>query len=289
MRWFARTEQLLGTEGLARLAAARVAVFGLGGVGSFVVEALARAGVGSLRLVDYDCTNASNLNRQLLALRSTLGQPKVELARARVLDINPDCQVDARQVFINADTVGGLLEPDLDLAVDAIDSLSSKVLLLAACVGRGLPVLSSMGAGGRMDGGQVLCDDLDHTRNCPLARMVRQRLHRLGIRSGIPCVYSLEPARNKLPHDPRDAGDHHGTGRQRTPIGTISYMPALFGLRLAQEVIGRLLQAGPRDPGDPGDPADPLDRPGADPSATPGSPGIPDPSGLPGGNRNPHP
>jgi len=241
MRWFARTEQLLGADAVARLGAARVAVFGLGGVGSYAVEALARAGVGHLRLVDYDCTNATNINRQLFALHSTLGQPKVALAAARVQDINPACQVDARQVFINPDTVAGLLEPELDLAVDAIDSLASKVLLLEACVGRGLRVLSSMGAGGRLDAAQMALGDLDTTRICPLARVVRQRLHRRGIRSGIPCVYSIEPARNTLPHDPRDLGEHVGTGRPRTPIGTISYMPAQFGLRLAQEVISLLL------------------------------------------------
>jgi len=245
MRWFARTEQLLGVEGVARLNAARVAVFGLGGVGSFAVEALARAGVGHLSLVDYDCTNATNINRQLFALHSTLGQPKVALAAARVLDINPDCQVDARQVFINAGSVAGLLEPAPDVAVDAIDSLASKVLLLEACVERGVPVLASMGAGGRLDGAQVAVGDLDATRICPLARVVRQRLHRRGIRTGIPCVSSVEPARNVLPHDPRDAGEHLGTGRPRTPIGTVSYMPALFGLRLAQEVIQLLL--GDRD------------------------------------------
>jgi tRNA A37 threonylcarbamoyladenosine dehydratase len=242
MRWYARTEQLLGPRALARLGAARVAVFGLGGVGSFAVEALARAGVGHLRLVDYDCSNATNLNRQLFALRSTLGLPKVEVAAARIRDLNPDCRVDARQVFINPETVDGLLEPDLDLAIDAIDSLSSKVLLLAACVGRGLPVLASMGAGGRVDGGQVRVADLAETRICPLARMVRQRLHRLGIRTGIRCVYTEEPARNTLPHRPEDAGEHVGTGRRRTPIGTISYMPALFGLRLAQEALGLLLE-----------------------------------------------
>jgi tRNA A37 threonylcarbamoyladenosine dehydratase len=243
MRWFARTEQLLGVAGLQKLAEARVAVFGLGGVGSFVVEALARAGVGHLRLVDYDCTNATNINRQLFALHSTLGQPKVALAAARVLDINPACQVEARQEFINAESLPGLLEPELDLAVDAIDSLSSKVLLLEACVAKGLPVVSSMGAGGRMDGGQVLCGDLEETRICPLARVVRQRLHRRQIRSGIRCVYSLEPARNTLPHDPQDVGEHVGAGRPRTPIGTISYMPALFGLRVAQEVLELLLKA----------------------------------------------
>lgn len=241
MRWYARTEQLLGPGAMARLGAARVAVFGLGGVGSFVVEALARAGVGHLRLVDYDSSNATNINRQLFALHSTLGVPKVEVAAARIRDINPGCQVDPRQAFIDPETVEGLLEPDLDLAVDAIDSLSSKVLLLAACVRQGLPVLSSMGAGGRVDGGQVLVGDLDQTRICPLARMVRQRLHRLGIRTGIRCVYSVEPARNVLPHRPEDAGEHVGTGRRRTPIGTVSYMPALLGLRLAQEVLAMLL------------------------------------------------
>ena len=242
MRWFARTEQLLGAEALARLGAARVAVFGLGGVGSFAVEALARAGVGHLRLVDYDCSNATNLNRQLFALTSTLDRPKVEVAAARIRDINPVCAVDPRQAFIDAESVDGLLEPELDLALDAIDSLSSKVLLLAACVRRGVPVLSSMGAGGRVDGAQVRVGDLAETKICPLARMVRQRLGRLGIRSGIRCVYSEEPARNTLPHDPADAGDHHGTGRRRTPIGTVSYMPALFGLRLAQEAITMLGQ-----------------------------------------------
>jgi tRNA A37 threonylcarbamoyladenosine dehydratase len=232
---------LLGPEAMARLASARVAVFGLGGVGSFAVEALARAGVGHLRLVDYDCSNATNMNRQLFALQSTLGVPKVEVAAARIRDINPACSVDPRQVFINPDTIDPLLEPDLDLAVDAIDSLSSKVLLLAACVGRGLPVVSSMGAGGRVDGGQMRVGDLDETRICPLARMVRQRLHRLGIRTGIRCVYSEEPARNTLPHRPEDSGEHFGTGRPRTPIGTVSYMPALFGLRVAQEVLATLL------------------------------------------------
>jgi tRNA A37 threonylcarbamoyladenosine dehydratase len=242
MRWFARTEQLLGPEGFARLAAARVTVFGLGGVGSFAVEALARAGVGHLRLVDYGVVDASNINRQLFALHSTVGRAKAELAAERILDINPDCRVDARQAFVNAETVAGLLEPAPDLVLDAIDSLSSKVLLLEACVRSGVPVLSSMGAGGRMDGAQAAVADLDGTRICPLARLVRQRLHRRGIRTGIRCVYTAEPARNVLPHDPQDAGEHVGTGRQRTPIGTISYMPALFGLRLAQEAIETLLK-----------------------------------------------
>jgi tRNA A37 threonylcarbamoyladenosine dehydratase len=245
MRWFARTEQLLGPEQMARLAGATVAVCGLGGVGSFAVEALARAGVGGLRLVDYGTVDRSNINRQLFALHSTEGRAKAELAAARILDINPDCRVDARQVFINPDTVAGILEPRPDLVLDAIDSLSSKVLLLRACVIEGVPVIASMGAGGRLDGGQIQVGDLAETRICPLARLVRQRLHRLGIQSGIRCVYSVEPARNVLPHAPEDAGEHVGTGRRRTPIGTISYLPALFGLRLAQEALAQLLATTP--------------------------------------------
>lgn len=242
MRWYARTEQLLGPEAVARLAGARVAVFGLGGVGSFAVEALARAGVGHLRLVDYGTVDASNINRQLYALHSTLGCRKVDLAAARVRDINPDAQVDPRPGFVNAETVAALLEGPLDLVVDAIDSLNSKVTLLEAALGLGLPLISSMGAGGRLDGAQVQVADLAETRICPLARMVRLRLRRRGIQGGIPCVFSPEPARNVTPYLPQDQGEHFGAGRVRTPIGTISYLPALFGLRVAQEGLRMLLE-----------------------------------------------
>ena len=248
MRWFARTEQLLGADAMARLAGARVAIFGLGGVGSYACEALARAGVGHLRLIDYGAVDASNINRQLLALHSTLGRNKVELAAERVLDINPECQVDARPGFVNPETVDGFLEGPLDLVVDAIDSLNSKVTLLEATVRLGLPVISSMGAGGRLDAGQVVFGDLAETRICPLARVVRLRLRRRGVQGGIPCVYSTEPARNTTPFNPVDVGAHHGTGRVRQPIGTVSYMPALFGLRVAQEAIARLLAPPPAEP-----------------------------------------
>lgn len=241
MRWFARTEQLLGVEPLARLQGARVAIFGLGGVGSYACEALARAGVGHLRLVDYGAVDATNINRQLFALHSTLGRRKVDLATERILDINPQCEVDARPGFLDPDTVDGFLDPPPHMVVDAIDSLNSKVTLLEAVHRLGIPVVSSMGAGGRMDAAQVRFGDISETVICPLARMVRLRLRRRGVASGIPCVYSVEPARNTTPYDPRDVGEHHGTGRARQPIGTVSYMPALFGLRVAQEVIQRLL------------------------------------------------
>jgi len=245
MRWFARTEQLLGAEGFDRLRQSRVAIYGLGGVGSFACEALARAGVGYLRLVDHDVVNPTNLNRQLLGLHSTLGLPKVEVAASRVKDINPECEVDARRAFLNNDSVAELLLPEVDLVIDAIDSVNAKCALLQTAFEGGIPIVSSMGAGGRMDGGQILAGDLSKTRNCPLATVIRQRLRRRGISTGIHCIFSLETSQNTLPPNPLDIDAHVGPGRARTPLGTISYMPAIFGLRVAQEAIGMLLRPPP--------------------------------------------
>ena len=241
MRWFSRSELLLGEAALARLGASRVTVFGLGGVGSFAVEALARAGVGHLRLVDHDVVGPSNLNRQLFALRSTLGHPKAEVAAARVRDINPDCEVDPRVAFIHTDTLPGLLTPRPDMMVDAIDSMACKVALLRAAHESGIPVITAMGAGGRLDSSQLLVGDLVDTRMCPLAARVRKELRKVGITEGIRCVYSLEPADNKRAADPADIEPHRGPGRQRRPVGTISYMPAIVGLKVAEEVLRMLL------------------------------------------------
>lgn len=241
MRWFARTEQLVGFEGYARLKEARVAIYGLGGVGSFAVEALARAGVGHLRVVDHDVVNPSNLNRQLFGLRSTLGRPKVEVAAERIQDINPDCLVDARRAFINGDSVAELLDPPVHVVVDAIDSVNAKAALIQAAFMRGIPVVSSMGAGGRQEGSQILVGDLSETDVCPLAAVIRKRLRRRGITTGIRCIYSTEPCRNDLQPNPVDVDAQVGPGRKRTPLGTLSYMPALFGLRIAEEVIRMIL------------------------------------------------
>ncbi len=241
MRWFSRTELLLGEAAVARLAQARVVVFGLGGVGSFAVEALARAGVGHLRLVDHDVVGPSNLNRQLFALRSTLGRPKAEVAAERVRDINPDCDVEARHVFIHHDTLPELLIPRPDAVVDAIDSVSCKVAVLQTAHGLGLPILSSMGAGGRVDSSQIRVGDLSETRMCPLATVMRRNLRKVGITGGIRCVYSLEPADNKRPANPLDIEPHRGPGRVRRPVGTLSYMPAIVGLKVAEEVLRLLL------------------------------------------------
>jgi tRNA A37 threonylcarbamoyladenosine dehydratase len=245
VRWFSRTELLLGEAALERLRGARVTVFGLGGVGSFAVEALARAGVGHLRLVDHDVVGPSNLNRQLFALRSTLGQPKVQVAAARVCDINPDCQVEPCQTFIHTDTLPDLLTPRPDVMIDAIDSMTCKVALMRTAHEQGIPIITAMGAGGRTDSSQLQVGDLSETRLCPLAARVRKELRKVGISKGIRCVYSLEPADNKRPANPVDIEPHRGPGRQRRPVGTISYMPAMVGLMVAEEVLRLLLADSP--------------------------------------------
>jgi len=242
MSWFARTEQLLGTETYERIKNARIGIYGLGGVGGFACEALARAGVGHLRLVDHDLVGASNLNRQILAMRSSLGTPKVEAARKRVLDINPECHVDTRQLFLNNDTVEQLVDDSLDIVVDAIDSVNAKAALLESATRLGLRAVSSMGAGGKLDMGQIQAGDLSESFGCPLARMIRKRLSKRGIKEGIRCVFSPEPCQNTRLPDPKDLEAQVGHGRVRTPIGTISYMPAAFGLRVAQEALSLLMQ-----------------------------------------------
>jgi tRNA A37 threonylcarbamoyladenosine dehydratase len=183
----------------------------------------------------------SNLNRQLFALRSTLGQPKVAVAAARVLDINPDCQVDPRQTFIHTDTLPDLLMPRPDVMIDAIDSMTCKVALMRTAHEQGIPIITAMGAGGRTDSSQLCVGDLSETRLCPLAARVRKELRKVGISHGIRCVYSLEPADNKRPANPVDIEPHRGPGRQRRPVGTISYMPAIVGLMVAEEVLRMLL------------------------------------------------
>jgi len=234
---FSRTELLIGKEALDKLRRSRVAVFGLGAVGSYAVEALARAGVGHLRLVDCDCIRPGNINRQLYALESTLNMPKSEVARQRVLDINPACEVEALQEFVSKKNMDAILRKPLDAVVDAIDSLTPKVELLAACVAAGIPIISSMGAATRLDPSMIRVDDISGTDVCPLARFVRKRLRRKGISRGITCIYSLEEARNV---SAATAGDEPAVcerGRQRRTIGSLSYITGIFGLLAAGEAL----------------------------------------------------
>ena len=244
---FSRTRLLLGDAGLARLRDAHVAVIGLGAVGSYAVEGLARAGVGHLRLVDFDCVSPSNINRQLYALESTLGQPKHELAARRVLDINPSCDVETLPLFVNRDTVAQVLAPPVQFVVDAIDSLNAKAGLLEACVRAGLPVFSSMGAARRLDPAFIRVADLGQTTVCPLARFVRKRLHKRGIREGVRCVFSIEPVPDESVGEPEGEILLEGErpreppGRERRPMGSLSCVTGIMGLTLAREVIMRII------------------------------------------------
>jgi tRNA threonylcarbamoyladenosine dehydratase len=234
---FERTQILLGDAGLACLAVKHVVVAGLGGVGSYCAEALARAGVGRLTIIDHDVVAVSNINRQLPALLSTVDMPKVELMAMRVRDINPACDLRILREFIVPEYVASQIPADADYVIDCIDSLNCKSALVELCVKTGIPVASSMGAGNRLDPVRIKLADLSKTHGCPLAAMMRKRLKRRGISSGVLTVFSDEP-----PRAPRAPEPVAGRGRPRAVNGTISYMPPLFGLMLAGEVIRRLLE-----------------------------------------------
>ncbi|MFA5905362.1 MAG: tRNA threonylcarbamoyladenosine dehydratase [Desulfobacula sp.] len=238
MNQFSRTEQLLGSLAMGKIKRAKVAVFGLGAVGYFAVETLARTGVGNLHLIDFDRVDASNINRQLLALNSTIGREKAILAGERVKDINPECNITVKSSFVNAGSLEDMLLDDMDVVVDAIDGLNSKINLIVGARRMNLPVVSSMGAGGKTDISMIRTGDISETEICPLARVVRQRLHRRGIFEGIRAVYSIEKPLNKQPFKPEDAVDAlPDYGRPRSPIGTVAWVPGVFGLTIAQEVI----------------------------------------------------
>lgn len=234
---FERTHILIGDAGIVTLADKHVFVAGMGGVGSYCTEALARAGIGRLTLLDHDVIAVSNINRQLPALLSTVGRSKAELMRDRIADINPECQVTVVRTFLNTENVNALVPVDCDFVVDCIDSLACKEALVAESFKRGLKVASSMGAGNRLDPTYIKTADISKTEVCPLARQMRKRLLRHhNIRKGILTVYSDESPRDPLPPQPVE-----GSGRPRAVNGTISYMPPLFGYTLAGAVIQRLL------------------------------------------------
>jgi tRNA A37 threonylcarbamoyladenosine dehydratase len=235
---FERTHILIGDAGVAALATKHVFVAGLGGVGSYCAEALARAGIGRLTLVDHDCVATSNINRQLLALLSTVGQAKIEVMASRIRDINPVCCLTVKREFITTENVNELVPADCDYVIDAIDSLACKVALVGESVKRDLRVASSMGAGNRLDPSRIKLADIEKTEMCALARQMRKRLQRhYDIRKGVLTVFSDEQARPPLPPEPVD-----GPGRPRAVNGTISYMPPIFGLMLAGAVIQQLLE-----------------------------------------------
>ncbi len=220
----------------------RVVVFGLGGVGSHALEAFVRSGVGYVRIVDFDVVHESNINRQLFALHSTVGLPKTEVAVERMKDINPHCTIELHHTFASSETLDELLTGPLDVVVDAIDSVTPKRDLLYAARQKGYFVVSSMGAAGRIDPSMIRVGDISETHNCPLARVLRKRLHRLGLYKGIQAVYSMEiPQKATSESTSMPAEEFFRRGRERTPLGTISYMPAIFGYTVAGEAIRHFL------------------------------------------------
>ena len=232
---FERAEILIGRDGLDILSGKHVFLAGLGGVGSWCAEALARAGIGRLTLVDMDAVAVSNINRQLPALLSTVGRLKAEVMAERIRDINPDCLLTVLTDFLTPDNIPVLLPGDVDYVVDCIDSLNCKIALIVEARRRDLPVAASMGAGNKLDVTRVKVSDIAATEQDPLARIVRKRLRKRGIDRGVSVVWSDEPGR---PPRPPEAVSH---GRARAVNGTISYLPPLFGLMLAGVVVKQLL------------------------------------------------
>lgn len=232
---FERTHILIGDEGIEKLKNSHIFLAGIGGVGSYTAEALARMGVGKMTLVDHDVVSGSNMNRQLVALRSTVDVLKADVIADRIKDINPDCQVTLITDFLTPESIPTVLSQGYDVVIDAIDSLSSKAALLETAWRNDMTVFASMGAGGKLDPTQVKTGDLMDTSICKLAKQLRGQLRKRGVGRGIQTVYSLEAPLPPLPPEPVSRG------RARAVNGTVSYMPSIFGLTLAGLVINHII------------------------------------------------
>lgn len=230
--WMSRSELLMGEEPIRRLMNSHVLIAGVGGVGGICAEMLARAGIGKLTLVDNDVVEESNRNRQAVALVSTEGMLKTEVIAQRIRDINPAIEVVIHSIFLKDEVSQNLLDSDtFDYAIDCIDTLSPKVFYIRDCLAKDIPVVSSMGAGGKYDPTQIQVSDISESKHCNLARYVRKRLKTLGIHSGVKVVYSPELADpDKIIPAPED-------NPKKSIIGTVSYMPAVFGCTVASVVI----------------------------------------------------
>ena len=226
---FCRTELLIGEEGIEKLHNSKVIVFGIGGVGSFVVEALTRAGVGNLILVDNDTVCISNLNRQIHATQATVESVKVEAMKARVLSINPNCKVEAKQEFITADNIQDIIPEDIDYVVDAIDTVTSKLALAEYCYKNDIKLIASMGTGNKIDPTQFRVTDVFKTKVCPLAKVMRTELRKRGVKK-LKVVYSEE-----IPMVP-NKGRAVPSKKRQTP-GSISFVPPVAGMIIGGEVI----------------------------------------------------
>lgn len=231
---FSRTAALLGEEAVERLSRARVAVFGIGGVGGHVCEALARSGVGELVLFDRDTVSRSNINRQIIALHSTVGRPKVEVMRERILDINPAAAVETHQLFYTPENADTVPLDRFDFIADCIDTVSAKIELICRAEAAGVPIISAMGAGNKLDPSRFSVTDLAKTEGCPLARVMRTSLRKRGI-THLPVVFSPEPPAAIRGATPEEEN------RRSTPA-SVAYVPSAAGLIMAGEIIRRLTE-----------------------------------------------
>jgi tRNA A37 threonylcarbamoyladenosine dehydratase len=235
-QWQERAALLFKNEGLEKLKKANVLVVGLGGVGSFAAEFLVRAGIGNMTIVDGDSIDITNINRQLPALHSTVGQPKVAIMGNRLLDINPELNLTQVQEFLSPERAYELVTNDFDYVLDCIDSITPKLNLIIAAKRKKVKIISNMGAGGKYDAAKVRVTDISKTDYCPLAKVIRKRLKKEGISSGVKAVYSYErPDESSLKMT-------DGTNFKRSFFGTNSWMPCLFGLHAAETVVKYILK-----------------------------------------------
>ncbi|MHA3788631.1 tRNA threonylcarbamoyladenosine dehydratase [Flavobacterium hauense] len=236
--WRERAELLFKKEGLERLKNAHVMVVGLGGVGSFAAEFLARAGVGKMTIVDGDVVDITNINRQLPALHSTVGQPKVTIVGDRLMDINPELQLIRVQEFLSPERAYELVTPEYDYVLDCIDSITPKLNLLISARRQKVKIISNMGAGGKYEAGKVRVADISKTEYCPLAKTVRKRLKKEGITKGVKVVFSIEyPDQTSLKMT-------DGSNFKKSFFGTNSWIPAVFGLHSAETVVKHIIGHG---------------------------------------------
>lgn len=236
---FMRTSLLLGEEGIEKLRRSTVMIIGLGAVGGYALEAVARSGVGNLILVDFDCFDLTNINRQILALSSTIGRKKTEVAKERVKEINPDCNVTIYDMFVNEETLPQLLSHHVDYVIDAIDSLTSKCQLMTKLYFAEIPFISSMGAALKTDPSCIRTGILSKTQNCSLSKLIRNRLRKQGVDlNKVHCVYSNELAQKPCVSEESEKQESNET--KRKPLGSLPTITAIFGLTLANYVIKEL-------------------------------------------------
>ena len=234
--WLSRTELLIGRENINTLSNAHVLILGMGGVGSFAAEFIARSGIGRMTIVDGDTIDPSNRNRQLPALATNHGQRKVKIMAERLVSINPELSLNVVDEFIRPEAIAQLLDTDAHYVIDAIDSLTPKLTCLKTAHNKGLKIVSSMGAGGKLDPTQIRVADISKTYNCPFAQQIRKQLRAEGIQKGLKVVFSTElPDKNSIMRT-------DGSNFKKSAYGTMSYLPAMFGATLASVVIRDMIQ-----------------------------------------------